>query len=78
MKQSKMGYWISYKENNIFCGKKKGTRNGVVLHAKCIFITGWIKGNWHERYFNNQNPIVLEVGCGRGEYTVSLGRKYPG
>ncbi len=36
-----------------------------------------IKGNWHERYFNNQNPIILEVGCGRGEYTVSLGRKYP-
>ena len=36
-----------------------------------------IKGNWHERYFNNQNPIILEVGCGRGEYTVDLGRKYP-
>jgi len=34
-------------------------------------------GQWHERYFHNDHPIVLELGCGRGEYTVGLARKYP-
>ena len=34
-------------------------------------------GHWHERYFRNDHPIVLELGCGRGEYTVGMARKYP-
>ena len=29
-----------------------------------------MKGHWHEQYFKNQNPIVLELGCGKGEYTI--------
>ena len=36
-----------------------------------------LKGHWHEQYFHNQNPIVLELGCGKGEYTVGLARRYP-
>lgn len=31
---------------------------------------------WHEEFFNNDNPIVLELGCGKGEYTVGLGRRF--
>jgi tRNA (guanine-N7-)-methyltransferase len=34
-------------------------------------------GHWRERYFHNSNPIVVELGCGRGEYTVGLAEKYP-
>ena len=34
-------------------------------------------GRWHEDYFHNENPIVLELGCGKGEYTVELARMYP-
>lgn len=34
-------------------------------------------GRWHEDYFKNQNPIVLELGCGKGEYTVELARLFP-
>lgn len=30
--------------------------------------------DWHKDFFHNENPIVLELGCGRGEYTVGLGR----
>lgn len=36
-----------------------------------------MKGHWDERFFRNDNPIVLELGCGRGEYTVGLARLYP-
>lgn len=36
-----------------------------------------MKGHWGERFFKNNNPIVLELGCGKGEYTVGLGKLYP-
>ncbi len=36
-----------------------------------------IKGKWRELYFKNQNPIVVEVACGRGEYTTGLAAVYP-
>lgn len=36
-----------------------------------------MKGNWNRDFFRNDNPIVLELGCGRGEYTVGLGRMFP-
>lgn len=36
-----------------------------------------LKGHWHDLFFHNDNPIVLELGCGRGEYTVGLARRYP-
>lgn len=34
-------------------------------------------GNWNKNYFKNNQPIVLELGCGRGEYTVSLAKYFP-
>jgi len=34
------------------------------------------KGVWN-KFFGNNNPIVLELGCGKGEYTVGLAKKYP-
>ena len=36
-----------------------------------------LRGKWHQDFFHNQNPIVLELGCGRGEYTVGLGKQSP-
>ena len=36
-----------------------------------------LKGKWKEEVFKNQNPIVLELGCGRGEYTVEMARRNP-
>jgi tRNA (guanine-N7-)-methyltransferase len=36
-----------------------------------------LKDNWNRRIFNNENPIVLELGCGKGEYTTGLARRFP-
>lgn len=35
------------------------------------------KGNWNKKVFKNDNPIVLEVGCGKGEYSVGLAKQFP-
>ena len=36
-----------------------------------------LRGRWRQDFFHNDNPIVLELGCGRGEYAVGLARQYP-
>lgn len=36
-----------------------------------------LKGQWNRDYFKNDNPIVLELGCGKGEYTVGLAERIP-
>ena len=36
-----------------------------------------MKGHWRLRYFMNDNPIILELGCGKGEYTVQLAEMFP-
>ena len=36
-----------------------------------------MKGRWREMFFHNDNPIVLELGCGKGEYAVGLARMFP-
>ena len=36
-----------------------------------------LKGKWRSEYFKNANPIVLELGCGRGEYTTRLSEAFP-
>lgn len=36
-----------------------------------------MKGHWREEYFHNDHPLVIELGCGKGEYTVGLAKLYP-
>ena len=35
------------------------------------------KGKWREAYFGNDHPLILELGCGKGEYTVGMARLFP-
>lgn len=37
----------------------------------------YLKGQWASDFFKNQNPVILELGCGKGEYTVELAEKNP-
>ena len=36
-----------------------------------------LKGRWHQDFFHNDKPIVLELGCGKGEYTIALAQRDP-
>lgn len=35
------------------------------------------KGEWAKSFFKNDNPVILELACGKGEYSVNLAKKYP-
>ncbi|MDP5076878.1 MAG: tRNA (guanosine(46)-N7)-methyltransferase TrmB [Nonlabens sp.] len=53
------------------------TFNNVVQPTREEMVAGFAhKGKWNE-FFKNDNPITLELGCGKGEYTIALARKYP-
>jgi tRNA (guanine-N7-)-methyltransferase len=55
--------------HNVFqCGAREMVEDSPVVA---------MRGKWHEEYFHNDNPIVLELGCGRGEYTVGLAAHNP-
>ena len=43
-----------------------------IIHSRESFM----KGKWREKVFGNANPIVLELGCGKGEYTVELAKMF--
>lgn len=36
-----------------------------------------LKGKWAKEFFQNNNPVILELGCGKGEYSIQLAEKYP-
>jgi len=50
-------------------------RANVIQSGKELFQK--VKGNWGTLYFKNDHPIVLELGCGRGEYTLGLAQLTP-
>ena len=58
-----------FRENDTFSNVIQPTREEVLSGFN-------LKGNW-DSHFKNNNPIVLELGCGKGEYTIALARKNP-
>jgi|TARA_B110000967_G_scaffold208076_1_gene259112 tRNA (guanine-N7-)-methyltransferase len=58
-----------FKENETFNNVIQPTREEVVTKFS-------LKGKWYS-FFKNDNPIVVELGCGKGEYTIALARKNP-
>jgi tRNA (guanine-N7-)-methyltransferase len=45
--------------------------------SKIIAPAGNLKGRWNNDWFKNNNPIILEVGCGRGDYVLALAELFP-
>ena len=60
-----------FKENETFANVFQPTREEVVSDSFPL------KGKWNSDFFKNKHPLVLELGCGKGEYTVGLASKYP-
>ena len=57
--------------------RENETFSNVIQPSREEVLGGFsLKGKWH-KYFNNMNPIVLELGCGKGEYTIALATKNP-
>lgn len=59
-------------------GKDKLKRFAEIKSFPNVFELNPIhKGNWRNNFFKNNNPVILELGCGRGEYTLSLAKFFP-
>ena len=59
-----------FAENKILPNVFQPTRDEALDHYP-------LKGKWRTEVFKNQNPIVLELGCGKGEYSVGLAKSFP-
>ncbi|NBC57765.1 MAG: tRNA (guanosine(46)-N7)-methyltransferase TrmB [Bacteroidetes bacterium] len=59
-----------FKDNETFANVIQPSREEVVDQSFKY------KGRWNTLYFKNNNPIIVELGCGKGEYTVGLAEKY--
>ena len=60
-----------FKENETFTNVLQPTRVELVNQPFPL------KGQWNNEFFKNNNPLILELGCGKGEYSVSLAKKFP-
>ncbi len=60
-----------FKENETFENVFQPSREEVVSDLFAL------KGNWNRNFFKNNNPLVLELGCGKGEYSVGLAEIFP-
>ncbi len=58
---------------NVFENFEVGTANLVGENGLSVDM----KGKWNNKFFKNDNPITLELACGRGEYTIALAEMYP-
>ena len=59
-----------FRENETFANVVQPSREELTAG------TFSLKGNWGPKFFKNTQPIALELGCGKGEYTVSFAKKY--
>ncbi|HNP33583.1 MAG TPA: tRNA (guanosine(46)-N7)-methyltransferase TrmB [Flavobacterium sp.] len=60
-----------FKENETFENVFQPTREEVVRGEFPL------RGKWNKSFFKNDNPIVIELGCGKGEYSVGLAERFP-
>ena len=59
--------------------RENETFSNVIQPDRADLVNGnfSLKGAWNKNFFHNDNPIILELGCGKGEYTVALAQNNP-
>lgn len=60
-----------FKENETFDNVIQPTRELLVKQEFDV------KGHWNETVFKNNQPLILELGCGKGEYSIALAKRFP-
>ncbi len=60
-----------FRENETFSNVFQPNRDTLVNKEFTL------KGHWNKTFFKNENPLVLELGCGKGEYSIALAKRYP-
>jgi len=60
-----------FKENETFHNVIQPSREDLLADNFSL------KGKWSQDFFKNNNPIILELGCGKGEYTIALAKRNP-
>jgi len=60
-----------FKENEVFDNVFQPSREEVTSNSFAL------KGKWKSDFFKNENPVVVELGCGKGEYSVGLAKRFP-
>jgi tRNA (guanine-N7-)-methyltransferase len=60
-----------FRENETFSNVFQPNRDTLVNEEFTL------KGHWNKAFFKNENPLVLELGCGKGEYSIALAKRYP-
>lgn len=66
------------KKNKIRRFEENKTLPNVIQPTREEALAGFqLKGKWRSEFFKNENPIVLELGCGKGEYSVGLAKEFP-
>jgi tRNA (guanine-N7-)-methyltransferase len=60
-----------FRENETFGNVIQPTRDELVNQDFDL------KGYWNEKVFRNSSPLILELGCGKGEYSIALAKRYP-
>jgi tRNA (guanine-N7-)-methyltransferase len=60
-----------FRENETFSNVFQPNRDALVNGEFAL------RGHWNNGFFKNDNPLVLELGCGKGEYSIALAKRYP-
>ena len=66
-------------KNKLFKFAQNETFKCLIQSSTDVMLSGEhpLKGHWNNEVFHNDNPIVLELGCGKGEYTIALSQRNP-
>ena len=68
---------LRFSDTKAFSNVTEPLMDEVFDRKRGVGKTHSLAGNWGKQVFKNNNPIILELGCGKGEYSVGMGKLSP-